>query len=83
MSKILKILNDCKKEKMEPKVALATLALIFHGLKSDDCEIYDYCDRWTTENGEINYRNLTKFVKNLGYIGEIVEIWMDQQPQTP
>jgi regulator of sigma D len=78
MSKILKVVNNCKKEKMEPTVALATLALIFHGMEYEDHEIYDYCDSWSNENGSITYGNLTKFVKNLGYIGEIVEIWMEQ-----
>jgi hypothetical protein len=83
MKKILKLLTECKKEKMEPKVALATLAIVFHGCLSSDEEIFDYCEQWPEQNGDVTYRNLTKFVKNLGYVGEIVEIWMESQAEIP
>jgi hypothetical protein len=80
MSKILETINTCKKDNLSPKVALATMALLFHGLKyANDQEIFDYCERWTGDNGKITYSNLTRFAKNLGYIGEIVEIWMEQE----
>jgi hypothetical protein len=80
MSKILETIKNCKKDNLSPKIALATIALLFHGMKQDsDQEIFDYCEAWVADNGRITYANLTKFVKNLGYVGEIVEIWMDQE----
>lgn len=77
MSKILEAIDDCKKEKLSPKAALAVVALLFYGTIAKDNEIYDYCDNWVDQNGEITYGNLRKFAKNLGYEGEIVEIWME------
>jgi len=81
MSKLLKIVNSCKKQKMKPEIALATIALLFHGSNFSnsnipDEEIFDYCEFWVKENGAINYANLIKYIKNLGYVGEIVEISM-------
>jgi len=78
MSKILKTINNCKKQNLTPNVALATIALLFHGNEFTDQQIFKYCEDWVYENGEISYENLRKFAKKLGYIGEIVEIWMEQ-----
>lgn len=82
MSKILETIDNCKKEKLNPRAALAVVALLFHGAideenNASEKEIYDYCDNWVDQNGEITYGNLRKFAKNLGYEGEIVEIWME------
>jgi regulator of sigma D len=80
MSKILETIQACKKEDLSPKVALATMALLFHGMMHDnDQEIFNYCEDWSLEHGKITYSNLVKFAKNLGYVGEIVEIWMEQE----
>lgn len=80
MSKILETINACRKDDLSPKVALATMALLFHGLKqASDQEIFDYCEKWSNDNGKITYSNLVRFAKNLGYVGEIVEIWMEQE----
>lgn len=70
----LKIINFCQKTKTKPTTALATIALLFHGNIAEDQEIHDYCEEWSKKNGEINYKNLRRYVKSLGYIGEIVEI---------
>lgn len=69
-----KVINFCEKTKATPKVALAIIGLMFYGNSAEDQEIFNYCDDWVKENGDITYKNIKKYIKDLGYIGEIVEI---------
>lgn len=68
------VINFCEKNNTTPHVALAIIALLFHGNSAEDQEIFNYCDNWVKEHGDITYKNIRKYIKSLGYIAEIVEI---------